>query len=251
MTAGVQTPHPLPNPTGLGFHEYLPPGYGTGARFPLIVFFHGSGERGDGSSRELARVLANGPPRLLAEGAELPAIVISPQLADGVRWTAAVTTPFVDRILAAYDVDPDRIYITGLSLGGEGAWVYARNHPDRIAAIAPVCGPRSGTGYGVLAGLPIWAFHTSGEEIVPVRTSVEILTEVTGVAPVPEAGQTGYFDGARWSWRPGEAAPQSGERVAFTAYPGASHDAWTPAYGNPELWRWLLAQRRGRPGAPG
>ena len=252
MTPGGQTPHPLPNPAGLGFHEYLPPGYGTGARFPLVVFFHGSGERGDGSRRELARVLAHGPPKLLAGGAELPAIVISPQLGeDPLRWSAAITTPFVEHIVGAYDVDPDRIYITGLSLGGEGAWVYARSHPDRVAAIAPVCGPRSGTGYGALREVPIWAFHTGGEVVVPIQTSVDILTEVTGVEPVFAAGRTGYFDGERWSWRPGEGAPEAGEGPTFTVYPGTSHDAWTPAYSNPDLWRWLFAQRRGRPVTPG
>lgn len=247
---GRQLPRPLPNPAGLGYHEYLPAGYGAGARFPLIVFLHGSGERGDGSRRELARVLDHGPPRLLAEGAELPAIVISPQLPEGpLRWSAAVTTPFIDHILSAHAVDPDRIYVTGLSLGGEGAWVYGRTHPDRVAAIVPVCGPRSGSGYGVLRGVPVWAFHTSGEQIVPIHTSVDTLAEVTGVAPAYTAGHTGYFDGARWSWRPGEAAPGPGENPVFTVYPGTSHDAWTPAYANAALWRWLFAQRRGRPAA--
>jgi predicted peptidase len=248
MTRGGQTAHPLPNPSGLGYLEYLPVGYGTGTRFPLIVFLHGSGERGDGSHRELARVFAHGPPKLLAAGAELPALVISPQLADERRWTAAVTTPFVDHVLGAYDVDPDRIYITGLSLGGEGAWVYGRSHPERIAALVPVCGPRSGAGYGVLRDVPIWAFHTGAEPIVPIDTSLDILTEVTGVRPEHEAGHTGYFDGTRWSWRPGEAAPRAGEGRAFTVYPGTSHDAWTPAYDNPDLWRWLFAQRRAGPG---
>lgn len=235
-------PCPLPNDAGRGYYEYLPPGYGTGARFPLVVFLHGSGESGDGSPAQLPAVLRHGPPRLIERGTAFPAIVISPQTAND--WSISITTPFVDHVLRRYDVDPDRVYITGLSLGGYGTWEYARHRRDLVAAIAPICGPERGTGYGVLDGLPIWAFHRMHEEIVPVEDSENVLGQVTGVRPRSVEGQTGYFDGALWSWRAGEAAPGATENPAFTVYPGGDHDAWTAAYDNGALWDWLFSHRR-------
>jgi predicted peptidase len=243
MPPGRQTPCPLPNPSGLGYYEYLPAGYGTGS-FPLVVFFHGSGERGDGSPAELPRVLRHGPPKLIEHGKELPAIVISPQLPDPARWHTSITTPFVDYLLSHYGVDRSRIYVTGLSLGGEGAWMYARSHPRTVAAIVPVCGPRSGTGYSVLRDLPIWTFHADGDPAVSLASSLDILAEVTSVAPPRRPGTTSYFDGTSWTSRAGEAPPAPGENPTFTLYPGADHDAWTPAYDNQAMWSWLFAQRR-------
>jgi dienelactone hydrolase len=246
-TPGGQTPYPLPNPSGRGYYEYLPEGYGSGTRFPLIVFFHGIGERGNGSLAELPRVLRNGPPKLIESGKEFPAIVISPQTAT--NWASSITTPFVNYLLANYDVDPDRVYITGLSLGGQGTWDYARANPSSAAAIVPICGPRSGTGYGVLRGLPLWTFHRFGDQTVLLDHTQDILQEITGVRPVPpepvpSAGETGYFKAPSWSWRAGQAAPAAGENPAFTVYPGTGHDAWTAAYNNQAMWDWLFAQRR-------
>lgn len=244
MTPGRQTFHSLPDAAGLGYHEYLPAEHGAGARLPLLVCFHGSGERGNGSRAELPRVLRHGPAKLIAAGRDLPAIVISPQTAA--TWASSVTVPFVDHLLARYDVDPDRIYVTGLSLGGNGAWDYARARRDVVAAIVPVCGFSRGVGYGVLQGLPIWTFHDEGDTIVPIVHTAEILEEITGVRPgaTGRGGQTGAFEGGAWRWRAGQSAPVAGEGPSFTVYTGEGHDAWTPAYDNPALWDWLFAQRR-------
>jgi dienelactone hydrolase len=247
-TSGVQTPHPLPNEAGLGYYEYLPAGYETGAQFPLIVFFHGIGERGDGST-ELNRVLKWGPPQLINDNVrQFPAIVISPQLsASSATWSNAITTPFVDYILSHYHVDRSRIYVTGLSLGGGGTWTYAKHHPATVAAIVPICGTRDETGYNVLHPMPIWTFHRISDSTVPISAAVSILDEATGVDPQPlQAGSTAYFDGTGWSWRTGEAAPSTGAHVMFTVYSGSAHDEWIPAYNNQAMWDWLFRQRLGQ-----
>lgn len=245
-TPGGQTPYPAPNDAGLGYYEYLPAGYGDGTRFPLIVFLHGVGERGNGSLQDLPRVLKNGPPKLIEGGQDFPAIVISPQVPTSQQhWAAAVTTPFVRYLLTHYDVDLERVYITGLSLGGEGTWIYAKSNPTIPAAIVPICGPKFGTGYDALSGLPIWVFHRVGDPTVSINHSVNLLEEVTAVTPAPVvAGSTGYFGGTSWTWRTGQAAPLAGENPTFTVYTGSGHDAWTAAYNNQAMWSWLFAQRR-------
>jgi pimeloyl-ACP methyl ester carboxylesterase len=242
-TSGVQTPRPLPNGTSLGYYEYLPAGYETGAQFPLIVFFHGIGERGNGST-ELGKVLKWGPPELINDNLrQFPAIVISPQLpTSSSTWSNAITSPFVDYLLSHYHVDRSRIYITGLSLGGGGTWTYAKHHPTTVAAIVPICGTRDETGYGPLHDMPIWTFHRISDTVVPISAAVSILTEVTGVAPSPQAGFTGYFGGTAWDWRTGEAAPKIGEHPTFTVYPGSAHDEWIPAYNSQAMWDWLFSQ---------
>lgn len=244
-TPGGQTARPLPNPSGRGYYEYLPDGYGTGTRFPLIVFFHGAGERGNGSLAELPRVLKHGPPKLIEDGKEFPAIVISPQTPT--NWLSGITTPFVNYLLANYDVDPDRVYITGLSLGGQGTWEYARTHPSSVAAIVPICGPKNGTAdYSVLRGIPLWTFHTLGDRDVLIDHTQDILEQITGVRPdvTNRGGQTGYFEGSSWDWRMGQAAPAADENPTFTVYAGTGHNAWTAAYNNQAMWDWLFAQRR-------
>lgn len=246
-TSGVQTAHPLPNDAGLGYYEYLPAGYETGAQFPLMVFFHGIGERGNGST-ELSKVLTWGPPELIKDNVrQFPAIVISPQLStSSATWSNAITSPFVDYILNHYHVDRSRIYITGLSLGGGGTWNYAKHHPNTVAAIVPVVGTRDETGYSVLHSMPIWTFHRISDNTVPISAAVSILQEATSFDPQPlQPGSTAYFNGTGWTWRPGEGAPGPGEYMAFTVYTGSAHDEWKLAYNNQAMWDWLFSQRLG------
>ncbi|HYF61552.1 MAG TPA: alpha/beta fold hydrolase [Herpetosiphonaceae bacterium] len=250
-SAGTQVARPLPNATGLGYYEYLPEGYGGGQRYPLIIFFHGIGERGNGNS-ELPWVLRLGPPRMIDRGASFPAIVISPQLPmQQYAWKSEITAPFVDYILKHYSVDRARVYITGLSLGGGGAWIYAKNHPDLVAAVVPICGTESSAGYGALAGIPLWAFHSEGDQTVTYDKTTAKLKVITGFDPEPTRpkdnqlpGYTAGFDGEKWVWRLGQAEPPAGQNPILTTYEGADHDAWTRAYGNQALWDWLFRQYR-------
>jgi hypothetical protein len=245
MTPGGQTPVPYPNDSGLGYYEYLPEGYGTGTRFPIIIFFHDAPERGDGSLAELPRVLKHGPPKLIEGGKAFPAIVISPQIDIDSSWSPSITTPFVDYILNRYDVDLERIYFTGLSMGGEGTWLYAKANPGIPAAIVPICAPDNSTDYSLLRDLPTWTFHTLRDFVVPISETEDILAKVTGVRPVTtgNGGKTGYFQASSWSWRTGQAAPTPGENPTFTVYSGSGHDAWTAAYNNQAMWDWLFTRR--------
>lgn len=247
----------LPNGTNLPYYEYLPEGYGT-RPFALLVFFHGIGECGDGSETQLRKVLTHGPPKLIEGGKAFDAIVISPQLppdaegkCDKISWSTSITVPFVDAILSKYNVDRDRIYITGLSLGGGGTWMYAKARPNLVAAIVPVCGNGSSTGSEILRGMPIWAFHYEVDPDVPYSLTTSKLQVITGTNPElnrPQdnrtPGYTGSFNGTSWVWRYGQAAPPATENPILTTYEGSSHAAWTPAYNNEAMWSWLFAQRR-------
>jgi len=192
---------------------YLPPGYDPDRQaWPLLLFLHGSGERGN----HLNRVKRHGPPRLLQQGRQFPFIVVSPQCPEGETWSVTFLDRLLDEVQRRYRVDPDRIYVTGLSLGGYGTWALAEAFPGRFAAIAPVCGGGDPSRAAALKHLPVWVFHGEKDLLVPVRES-EVMVDALRKA-----------DG----------------NVRFTAYPDKGHDCWTVTYENPELYRWLLEQSR-------
>src|SRR4028119_329769 len=123
----------------VGYLLYLPEAYGKdpNQKWPLVVFLHGSGESGS----DLEKLKAHGPPKLIAQGKAFPFIVVSPQAPDGVRrgWDVEVLNALLDDMLAKYSVDTDRVYLTGLSMGGYGTWSWATANPERFAAVAPIC----------------------------------------------------------------------------------------------------------------
>jgi predicted peptidase len=199
----------------LDYLLYLPAGYDNDKTdWPLLVFLHGSGERGD----DLEKVKVHGPPKLIAEGKPLPFIVVSPQ-APRRRWDPATLNAFLDDLVAKYRVDKDRIYLTGLSMGGAGTWALAGAYPERFAAIVPICGGGDPADAPKLKDIPVWVFHGAKDEAVPVSRSEEM------VKALREAGA---------------------KTVEFTVYPDAEHDSWTETYANPRLYEWLLNQRRTR-----
>jgi predicted peptidase len=199
----------------LDYLLYLPAGYDDEEKdWPLLVFLHGSGERGD----DLDKVKIHGPPKLIAEGKQFPFIVASPQ-APRRRWDPATLNAFLDDLVAKYRVDKDRIYLTGLSMGGAGTWALAGAYPDRFAAIAPICGGGDPADAPRLKEIPVWVFHGAKDEAVPVSRSAEM------VDALREAGA---------------------KTVEFTVYPDAEHDSWTETYANPKLYEWLLNQRRSK-----
>jgi predicted esterase len=203
----------------------LPEGYDTqpDKHWPLILFLHGSGERGD----SLPKVNAQGLPKLIAAGKRFPAIIISPQCPEKEWWETPNLSQLLDDVSAKYRVDPDQITVTGLSMGGYGAWALALAYPDRFAAIAPICGGSDPTDAARLRKLPIWAFHGGKDETVPTTMSVEM------VAAVHKAGGHPHL----------------------TIFPNDGHNSWTDAYNTEALYTWLLAQKRGQaevavPGVP-
>jgi len=122
----------------------------------------------------------------------------------------------LDEIEGSYAVDPNRIYVTGLSMGGIGTWHLATAYPQRFAAIAPICGYGNPSTVCAIRHLPVWAFHGADDEMVPL-----------------ERGQATV-----------DALRACGGNVMFTVYPGVGHDSWTQTYANPQLYTWLLQQRR-------
>jgi predicted peptidase len=198
---------------------YLPEDYEKQASWPLVLFLHGSGERGD----DLQLVKKHGPPKLIAAGRKFPFIVVSPQApkSKGRGWEPFELTALLDDVSEHYKVDADRVYVTGLSMGGYGAWSLAAYTPDRFAAIVPICGGGDPALARRLAKLPIWVFHGAKDPVVPLERS-EVMVE---------------------------ALKKRESDVKFTVYPEALHDSWTETYENPQLYEWLLKQRRPAPEA--
>lgn len=192
---------------------YLPNDYGKeNKEWPLILFLHGAGERGD----SLQRVKIHGPPKLVEGGQKFPFIIVSPQCPENEWWSTEVLDVLLNEICKNYKVDKDRIYLTGLSMGGYGTWDMVSEYPNRFAAIAPICGGGNPNRVDVLKNLPIWIFHGAKDEVVPLEKSQDM------------------FD----------ALKKVGGNVKITIYPEASHDSWTETYNNTELYKWFLKHKR-------
>jgi predicted peptidase len=213
--AGKQEPQKLERMTKISMNYllYLPKDYAEKESWPLLLFLHGAGERGE----NLDRVKVHGPPKLLAAGKELPFIVVSPQCPTRSRgWQPHELSALLDEIVEKYKVDKDRICVTGLSMGGFGTWALAAYAPDRFAALAPICGGGDPNIARRLSHVPIWVFHGAKDPTVPIKRSEEMV----------------------------EALKKASGNVKFTVYPEAGHDSWTQAYNDPELFEWLLQQKR-------
>lgn len=192
----------------------LPKGYEDNKkRWPLILFLHGSGEQGD----DINLVKMHGPPMLIDKGKEFPFIVVSPQCpADLDYWSNDVLIHLLDKVESQYRVDTTRVYLTGLSLGGEGTWSLAIAYPERFAAIAPVCGDGNPLRISRLKNVPVWAFHGAKDKVVPLSEEEEMV----------------------------DALKACGGDVKFTVYPDLGHNAWTVTYNNEELYQWFLSHKK-------
>ena len=196
---------------------FLPQDYGKKKeQWPLILFLHGAGERGS----DLEKVKKHGPPRIVEERKDFPFIVVSPQCPDGRWWPEEneMLINLLDDVVAKCSVDKERIYLTGLSMGGYGAWALASAYPERFAAITPICGGGRGFMADKLKDVPVWAFHGAKDNVVPLKESEEMVNAVKN--------------------RGGDAK--------LTVYPVAGHDSWTETYNNPQLYEWFLQHRKNR-----
>lgn len=194
---------------------YLPPNYenGDGEKWPLLLFLHGAGERGD----DLELVKVHGPPKMIAQGEDFPFVVISPQCPEGVWWSIETLHALINEVVETHRIDMSRIYVTGLSMGGYGSWGLAYTYPDLFAAAVPICGGGEPEKAPLMKEIPTWVFHGAKDEAVPLERSQEMV----------------------------DALEEAGGNVRFTIYPDAGHvGAWGNAYGDPELWEWLVKQRR-------
>lgn len=222
------------------YRVYVPAAQHRGGPLPVLLFLHGTGERG--SDGEKPSLVGLGP-AIRAQGEDFPALAVFPQAPEGMDWkgeAAEIAFAALDAASAEFGGDPQRTYLTGLSMGGYGTWELALMQPDRFAALVPVCGgltaPRSERDLYVtplrdeadparalaqrLKHLPVWIFHGGRDDVVPPRESRAVYSALQAA---------GAAD------------------VHYTEFPDANHNSWDPAYsGKPELWSWLFAQRRRR-----
>lgn len=207
----------------VGYQLHLPKGYAKDKtrKWPVILFLHGAGERGD----NLDLVTKHGPPKLAKEGQDLPFIIISPQCPKNELWDNANLLPLLDHILRTHRCDESRVYLTGLSMGGFGTFALGLAHPEKFAAMAPICGGGEWIRvYGAKRAKPkafktlaVWTFHGLKDGVVLPGESQRM------VDTLKKAGC---------------------EEVKLTLYPEAGHDSWTATYTNPELYEWFLQHSR-------
>lgn len=195
-----------------GFYKALPARYdSTTKNYPLLVFLHGVGELGNGTT-DLPKLLNNAVPRLLSQktfpaqftvnGSNYSFIVLNPQFK---AWPQpADVNAVIDYAVAHYRVDLSRIYVSGLSMGGGNTWDYAMAYPTRIAAIVPISGAswpsRDQLGSIATASLPVWAFHNNDDGVVGVNTTITNVDNVNSFNPNPAAKKTIWASGGHDAW---------------------------------------------------
>ena len=246
LLAGLISPAPFAQEVETGFLDrivtvggltyryqvYVPQSYDQEASWPVILFLHGAGERGsDGLVQTevgLGEAIRRNPDRY-------PAIVVFPQAPTESRWqgtTAEAGLAELDLTLDEFSTDPARIYLTGLSMGGNGSWYLGYHHADRFAAVVPICGfvEQRGPFAGVapdaddpfaevasrLGNTPVWIFHGESDTVVPVDESRRMF----------------------------KALQAAGGPVHYTELPGTGHNSWDAAYASPSFAAWLFEQRR-------
>lgn len=193
---------------------YVPEDYSQdrNKKFPLLLFLHGSGERGD----NVEKVRVHGPLKETAAGRKLPFIVIAPQCPDGTWWETENLIALLDRVEKLYRVDKSREYLSGLSMGGYGSWGLAIAQPKRFAAVAICCGGGDPKKVGVLKKVPIWVVHGDADQSVPLQEDVAMV----------------------------EALRAAGGNVRFDIIKDGTHDIWTDFYGKSDVFNWFLQYRR-------
>ena len=218
------------------YQVYVPADYASQPTWPAILFLHGAGERGDDGLLQTNVGLA---PAIRQNPARYPAIVVFPQVPRDSQWVgtpADIAIAALQQTMREFHVDPKRVYLTGLSMGGHGTWYIAYRHPEMFAAVVPICGwvrefPMfrgsvpvvAGDSAGVMPSLvqrlgkvPIWIFHGEVDQVVNVNGSRE----------------------------PAAALKAAGANVQYTELLGLNHNSWDAAYGSDEFVRWLFAQQR-------
>lgn len=223
------------------YQVFLPVGWQPRKTWPVVLFLHGNGERGDDGWRQ---TLVGIGPAIRRNPGRVPAIVVLPQCRRGMWWTHAPMERLAMAALGAavrdFGGDPARVFLTGISMGGYGTWSLAARHRGRFAALAPICGgvvPPPGVKVPedhpplelspdpyrsmatAIGPTPVWIFHGTDDPRVPVSESRKM------------AG----------------ALQASGKPVRFSEYAGVGHDSWEEAYAEPDFFPWLLSHRSARP----
>lgn len=201
------------NKNGKSFHylKYTPES--SSEKMPLVVFMHGAGERGEADGSELDLVARHGFFKKAGRGQQYPFMMVGPQCPKNEYWGSYLESlnQFLDYIIKENDVDTDRIYLTGLSMGGTATWLWALGNPERFAAIAPVCGQGINWYAGKLINKPVRVYHGDIDEVVSVHESVEMVSSIN----------------------------RKGGHATLKLFHGVKHNAWDYAYEN-EMVEWLM-----------
>lgn len=200
---------------------WVPDDYDDARPWPVILFLHGAGE---GGTDGVAQTTVGVGPAIRKEPARFPAIVVFPQSPPRVPWLGASATKAIaalDDAIAGYNIDVNRQYLTGISMGGYGTWHLATRFPQRFAAIVPICGGAENVAASAsrLRNVPTWVFHGDRDNIIPVSESREIVAALEAL----------------------------GAPVRYTEYEGVMHNSWDRAYGDADLMPWLLRHRTANP----
>ena len=219
----------------LHYRLLKPLNYDATKKYPLVLFLHGAGERGDDNVSQLKY----GAPLYIKPGVreKYECFVIAPQCPAGQKWadidwssdapkqpenaspSMALTLSVIELLKKEFSIDADRQYVTGLSMGGYGTWDLITRFPEKWAAAAPVCGGGDKEKAALAKAVPIWAFHGVEDPAVKLVRTVEMIGGIKA----------------------------AGGNPLFSEYPYLGHDSWTTAYQEPEFLPWLFAQRRGQP----
>lgn len=218
----------------LPYRLLRPDAYDPQKKYPLVLFLHGAGERGDDNTAQLKHAVAEFTREDVRK--KYPCFLAAPQCPTGASWAPInrlgdphqyrqpeepseplrLALELVEALQKEFAIDPHRLYITGLSMGGFGTWDAIARHPDRFAAAVPVCGGGDLGKAGRIAQLPIWVFHGAKDPVVKPAYSLDMVTALVNAGGAP----------------------------GLTQYPGVAHDSWVPAYREPRLYEWLFAQKR-------
>lgn len=221
-----------------GYRVFVPGGAKIKKNPPVLLFLHGAGERGDDN---LAQTKVGLGPAIIKNRESFPFVVVMPQCPKGRWWPEpemqAIAMKALEDAVKEFKGNKSRTYLTGLSMGGYGAWAIVRGNPGKFAALAIICGgitsPRNvpipagaqessspedlyTTTARKVGRTPVWVFHGSADRIVPVTESRKMV----------------------------EAIKAAGGKVRYSEYEGVAHNSWDSAYGEPEIFTWLLSHRR-------
>jgi predicted peptidase len=222
-----------PDGSSLLYRLLVPPLYdphGGETKHPLLIFLHGAGERGDDNQAQLK----HGSDFMKSLARDYGCFVLAPQCPRNKRWVEVDWTSsdhrlpdqpsetmgrllkLLQELQRELRIDPDRLYVMGLSMGGYGTWAMIQRDPDKFAAAVPICGGADTERAPQIKHVPIWCFHGAEDRAVPTKRSRDII----------------------------QAIRQAGGNPKYTEYPGVGHDSWNPAFREPELPKWLFAQKR-------
>lgn len=216
----------------LSYRMLKPKHYDPAKKYPLVVFWHGAGERGDDNQRQLVHGMADFASDDVMEN--YPAFVVAPQCPTGKQWANTnwsadqhtmseepsvpmrLSLELIDSLQKEFSIDADRIYLTGLSMGGFGTWDALQRRPKQFAAAIPICGGGDTALAEKIASVPVWVFHGGNDTVVKTSRSRDMV----------------------------KALEEAGGKPKYTEYPGVGHNSWSATYANRDVYKWLFNQRR-------